>query len=1405
MRTGSHATAPTDATVGTCPTATVLMGGVEVNCLLDTGSQVSTITESFFRKYIARNDRELASCSWLKLTAANGLDIPYVGYVELDVTTMGQTIPGRGILVVCDSPDTDQCAHKKRCPGILGMNVMGELDLALWKRSLNTGSYRAESVMASVIDAKQRDRRGFTRVAGWSAVRIPAQSCATLMISGLQRQADATWVVVEPIVGALPVEVSLCSTLTRVHQGAAPVQVVNTSREDVWLKPRMRIGIYQTIAHVSEEDRICFERVRVSEEYVSRTEDRPPGVVDTREVLTSTLDVGPHVTAEQVAQLRDLISRNERAFARDDDDLGYTDLATHTIRTTTEVPVRQPFRRIPPTQYQEVKEHIKDLLNRGVIRESHSAWASPIVLVRKKDDSLRMCVDYRLLNAKTHRDAFPLPRIDESFDAMSGANWFTTLDLASGYHQIAMSEDDREKTAFTTPMGLYEFNRMPFGLCNSPATFQRLMQRCFGDLCYQTVLCYLDDVIIFSKTFDSHLAQLEQVLQRLQRIGLKLKTSKCHFLQREVLYLGHHVSADGIATDPAKIDAVKDWAVPNTVKQLRSFVGFASYYRKYVQGFSMIAAPLHDLVTSVNKEMKEKGRLRGAFKDSWSPECDGAFKVLKNALCSAPVLGYAQYQRPFIVETDASHLGLGAVLSQEQEGRRVVIAYASRRLRKPERQYSSMKLEMLALKWAVTTKFRADLYGGEFVIYTDNNPLKYLKTAKLGAIEQRWAAELAPFNFTIEYRAGRSNGNADALSRQQLDYEPGATDFDEKDDVQQICATYASCTLLPRELRQQIEKNDRVRQEFQVEVKEIEVQSTQSPAFPALSPEELAELQRKDPDISRFLMYWRVGEKPKKCVQKGVTQLLRQWHKMREENGVLYRKVRDPQGGEVKQLVLPSVLKHRLLEAVHDKMGHQGGDRTSSLAWHRCYWPGMHREIDDYVKNCARCTLAKMPRQKTRAPMGHLLASRPLEVLAVDYTQLEKAADGRESVLVLTDVFTKFAWAVPARDQKANTTARLLVREWFQRYGVPQRIHSDRGRNFESATIGELCKLYGIEKSRTTAYHPEGNGQCERFNRTLHDLLRTLPPAQKRRWIEHLPELCNAYNATPHASTGYSPHYLLFGRDPWLPIDAFLGQELREDDCDSSIDGWLATHQKRLQDAYSHANERLGAAAESRNMLHERLKMSEPLTLGCRVYQRNRLPGRNKMQDAWSPEVYKVVRIPAEPGGPYHIERADGFGRPQTVCRKNIQPAGPGAIVPTPVAVTPEVKDDERSDESSDEEEEEEDYLVAIVPVVRPTIAPASVVQPIAEEVLTGEEIHDEPTVIPVSIPVPAPRRSGRMRKKVVRFEEVDTQVPTPAPRRCNVIPEPCVGDQLTPIMTSLFVAMARSGVVFSGSINRDG
>ena len=1387
MQLDSHAGASTDATVGICPVAIVSMGGVEVRCLIDTGSQVSTITESCFRRYIAREDVDLESCGWLKLTAANGLSIPYVGYVELDVTCMGRTIPRRGILIVCDSPDAEQRAHKEKCPGVLGMNVLGEFNMALShdERSTILGNCSSAGMVASVNEANRRDRKGFVRVVASQSLRIPGESCTTLRVSGCSQHADDTWVVVEPITGALPADVSVCSTLARVRKGVIPVQVVNTGREDVWLKPRTRIGVYQTVVHVSEEDNVCFQRVSVSEEVVTRQSGRPAPVVDSHERLGSMIKIGSHCTPTQIERLQQIITRNAQAFASDVDDLGYTDLARHSIRTMTDVPVRQPFRRIPPTQYQEVKEHISGLLSRGIIKESHSAWAAPIVLVRKKDGSLRMCVDYRLLNAKTHRDAFPLPRIDESFDAMRGSKWFTTLDLASGYHQIAMDESDQEKTAFVTPMGLYEFTRMPFGLSGSPATFQRLMQRCFGDQCYQTVLCYLDDIIIFSTTFDEHLERLEMILQRLQKIGLKLKTSKCHFLQQQVLYLGHQVSADGIATDPAKIAAVKDWAVPNTIKQLRSFVGFASYYRKYVNGFSSIAGPLHDLVTCLNKEIKERGRFKGTFRERWGQDCDKAFALLKETLCSAPILGYADYQKPFVVETDASHLGLGAVLSQDQDGKRVVIAFASRRLRPPEKMYSSMKLEMLALKWAVTTKFRSYLYGGSFVLFTDNNPLKYLKTAKLGAVEQRWAAELAPFNFSIEYRAGRCNGNADALSRQIHDGEFDLSDEGEDDDVQQICAIQASCTALPREL---------CGHTVTVQLEEVQVtrDGLASSTFPALSRVEIAELQSKDEDIGKFLTFFRAGERPR-CCAPGVMKLVRQWRKMTEENGILYRKVSDPQGGEVKQLVLPRVLKPQLLEAVHDKMGHQGGDRTSSLAWNRCYWPAMHREIDEYVRDCARCTLAKMPRKKVYTPMGNLLASRPLEVLAIDFTQLEKAADGRESVLVMTDVFTKFSWAVPARDQKANTTARLLVREWFQRYGAPQRIHSDRGRNFESSTIRELCKLYGMQKSRTTAYHPEGNGQCERYNRTLHDLLRTLPPAQKRRWTEHLPELCVAYNATPHASTGYSPFYLLYGRDPRLPIDALLGN-VEEENEDGSIDGWLAIHQARLRDAHLHARERLGAAAEVRNTLHGRRNISDPLLLGCRVYVRNRLPGRNKVQDAWKPEVYKVTRVSEQPGGPYEIERADGSGQSQTVCRANIQPVALGTVTPEPpTRVLPARPVSEEEEGSSDEEDGV--YVVLQEEGLQEEVERAEDGDLERATQMDDPEETDEKEVVEGRPPVPTRRRSQRKRRPPTRLQQVDASPPVAAPRR----PKPVVVDseQMAPFLASVFEGWARSGVVF--------
>ncbi len=342
---------------------------------------------------------------------------------------------------------------------------------------------------------------------------------------------------------------------------------------------------------------------------------------------------------------------------------------------------------------------------------------------------------------------------------------------------------------------------MPFGVCNGPSTFQRLMQSTMGDLIFQILLVYLDDILVYSSTFHEHLQRLDVVFSRLKETGLKVKLEKCHFLQGEVKFLGHQISAQGIGTDPEKVEAVKSWTTPGTVKELRSFLGFCSYYRKFIEGFSKIAGPLHDLVTLC---LRRQGMVRKSeFFSMWSAECQTAFELLKEKLTSAPILGYADFSLPFIVETDASSEGLGAVLYQQQGDCKRVIAYASRRLRnaeKNDRNYSSMKLELLALKWAVSEKFRGYLLGANFVVVTDNNPICHLKTAKLGAIEQRWVAQLAVFDFEVKYRPGRHNAAADALSRQPLAGEPANPEDVEYDDCVTICNVVNKGTPLDPEL-----------------------------------------------------------------------------------------------------------------------------------------------------------------------------------------------------------------------------------------------------------------------------------------------------------------------------------------------------------------------------------------------------------------------------------------------------------------------------------------------------------------------------------------------------------------------------------------------------------------------------
>lgn len=354
------------------------------------------------------------------------------------------------------------------------------------------------------------------------------------------------------------------------------------------------------------------------------------------------------LSAEEQGQVRELLKGYCSVFSAHDGDLGCTNLVTHDIPVLDDAPVKQRYRRIPPSEYEAAKEHIHKLLEAQVITESSSPYASPIVLVKKKDGTLRMCVDYRHLNAKTRKDAFPLPRIEESLDALGGARWFSTLDLVSGYNQVPVSEADQPKTAFWTSFGLFEWTRMPFGLCNAPSTFQRLMQQLFGDQQCKSLLLYLDDIVVFSSTVQQHLERLEVVLSQLQGEGLKVKLNKCAFFKPEVRYLGHVISAEGVATDPGKTEVVANWQPSTTVSGLRSFLGFASYNRRFVEGFAKLAAPLHRLVAELggtrSRRQSDQSIIHG-----WTGDCQRSFDELKTRLTTAPVLGYTDFSLPFIL------------------------------------------------------------------------------------------------------------------------------------------------------------------------------------------------------------------------------------------------------------------------------------------------------------------------------------------------------------------------------------------------------------------------------------------------------------------------------------------------------------------------------------------------------------------------------------------------------------------------------------------------------------------------------------------------------------------------------------------------------------------------------------
>jgi len=752
----------------------------------------------------------------------------------------------------------------------------------------------------------------------------------------------------------------------------------------------------------------------------------------------------PEVTSEQRDKVRDLLIQYRSILSLGDHDVGRTHLVEHTIDTGDHRPIRQPLRRQPFQHQEYIDQETNRMLEYGIIEPAASPWASNVVLVTKKDGSLRFCVDYRRLNSITYKDSYPLPLIDNCLNALAGSSWYSTLDLHSGYYNIPIAESDRDKSAFITRQGCFRFTVMPFGLTCAPSVFQRLMDVVLCGLSYQTCLVYLDDIIVFGRTFEEQMERLEEVFKRLRSANLKLKPSKCFLCQRSVEFLGHVVSEKGLTMQSSKIEAINDWTACKDVSEVCAFMGLSGYYRRFVKDFLSIAAPLYGLT--------QKGA-----EFCWTTECQEAFDELKRRLTSEPILALPTNDGTYVLDTDASDFGLGAILSQEQDGQEKVIAYASRTLGKPEQKYETTTKELLAIVTGLK-QFRQYLLRRRFVIRTDHAALTWLRrTAEPMQQLARWLTFIEQFDYEIEHWPGTKHGNADGLSRK----------------------------VAPS----------------------VRVVNREEPVASTPVAETMAERQLRDAEIGTFVSLRLTWEQPPEKAEiqsesELTKQLVSNWERFEVHNGLVYRRHHDtPKGeGDYLQLLLPRADVAETIRLCHGGVvgGHFAERKTLDQVGRRFYWNQWQHDVARFCRQCPQCSRYHRGNLRKRGPLQPVVPGAPFERWYIDLTGPHpKSNNGYIWILTCMDSFTKWAEAFPLRSKEAEPIAKTLVEQVFSRFGIPLSILSDQGREVDGRIMREVCRLFGVEKLRTTPYKPSTN-QVERFHRTLNSILgKTVAEHQK--------------------------------------------------------------------------------------------------------------------------------------------------------------------------------------------------------------------------------------------------------------------------------------------------------------------
>ena len=1174
--------------------------GTDVIAIMDSGACNTTISMNLWLKIQQRRRMKLRRWRWGGIKVANDGTVFPIGWTNMNIkvgpseinipVSVQKNLPVDALLGTDWLRETksivdweDEELKFKGLPGVTRIKT------TLQRSRLN----KLPAFLKESVIIKAREQRLCAIESGQTDIR----SDLNYYISPLEKFADR---------GVL-----IAPGYTKLENNTCLVMIGNPSDEAIRISQGKLVA--ELIPSPSMEDSQFLEtKAPESQDIVdNQTEEE---IILEVENLVKTIKIDREkFTAAEFKSILQLLTKHRKVFS---DQPGLCHLIQHTIDTGNHEPIIcQPYRE-PYMIRPIVKDIIKEMLDNKLIRPSSSPWAFPVVMVPKPDGKWRFTVDYRKLNGIVPRDAFPLPRVDDHLSSLGDSKWFTVFDLVSGFWQIGMREEDKEKTAFICSEGLYEYERMPMGLSNSPATFQRLMQRVIpADIRMLYALVYLDDIIVHSKTLEEHLQHIDEVLTRVGKANLKIKPKKVAFARSEVKYLGHLVTADGTKPDPGRVEAISKWKTPESTKELRSFVQLVNYYRQYIPNFAKTAAPLYNL-------MKKDTEF------SMGPLEVESFNHLKTALTGEAILKRPNWDRPFILQTDASIKGLGAVLAQRDENdKEYVIGYASRTLSADEKIWGSHEWEALALIWGAEY-FRPYLYGQRFTVESDNLDLTWLRDTKKSGRLLRWGLRLSEFDFRIIHKKGTLNGNADALSRHPLD--------ENRHHEPERCKQMATAR-------------------FHEDIPGI-ADSTQYLG------------QHSPTQVSGFLEEWINSQK--QCTELGIIIKLlkgelieppnskslerRNWEKLKRkarhfylrDDGILANRCILQTGTrglqDYESVAVPVKKREAILTSFHGK-AHIGINKAYRWIRERYFWNDLRKDLKNFIKGCHLCRSRKDPKPGSiglLSPFLHL-NNRPFDTVTMDlYGELPTSKEGYKYILVIVDHFTKWPEAIPLKSKTAEEIADAINKELIAKHSVPRKVVSDNDGPLIEKGLNLMWKLYGSHRVTSSVQNPQTNTAAERFNQFLGNCIYAAVDSKQVTWPDTLSTILMAYRMTVNPTTGESPYFLLHGTDPVLPNDILFAVDSANETEIMSATDYATRKFAYMRKVFGATREKLDEFARKEKLRSDENRTKpDNITIGKRVmvyHHESHAKGEStKMASRYS-GPYRVLRE-VEKDKTYHL------------------------------------------------------------------------------------------------------------------------------------------------------------------------